>query len=162
VYRLVSVRCISLQFFAAPIACSCCTFQSGTVHFSLSSRPSNPAVEFSPRRCQIRRRSRVKTRVNACLHMARVVAVRCNDHPWICRPFQLLAVGRSFFGRTLIPRSQVRSLPGPSRFACKWQFRRCRNSQKSSRGQLPVVDPRQYTREGSKQYERIRAVTAHP
>ncbi len=59
---------------------------------------------------------RAYTRVNARLYMARFAAVRCNDPVSDCRPFQLLALGCSLFGRTFP--EVAGSIPArPMRFA---------------------------------------------
>src|SRR6476646_11909416 len=53
----------------------------------------------------------------------------------------------------LIPRSQVRSLPGPLRNPCKQAIHLSRNSVTTTPGQLPVVDPSERAREGPNQRE---------
>src|SRR6266511_3638613 len=46
-YRLVSVRCVLLQFVAMPIGVSCSPFRFDAVRFSSSSRTFNPKVAGS-------------------------------------------------------------------------------------------------------------------
>ena len=48
--------------------------------------------------------SRVRRRVNACLEMAGSLQFAATTTRTICRLFQLLALGCSFFGRTFNPK----------------------------------------------------------
>jgi hypothetical protein len=57
----------------------------------------------------------------------------------------------------LIPRSQVRFLPGPSRIACKWQFRRG-----ETRGNHPRVNFRLLTRASTPEKARSSASGSEP
>jgi hypothetical protein len=80
----------------------------------------------------------------------------------ICRLFQLLALGRSFFGRTFNPKvaGSIPARPTTKYLQIGDSF--SATFEENDPGELLVVDPTQHAQEDPNQRERERDATAHP